>query len=396
MGGGSIKLDGNAQSDDVLNGKTFYNDNPRHKQTGSLVLTGNAASDDVISGKTFYNTNPKSKVSGTLALTGNASAGDVLSGSTFYNTNPKTKVTGTLELSGNATAGDVIAEKTFYNTNAKTKVTGTLELTGTATASNVATGYTFYNTNPKTIVTGTLSLSGNVAPSEVLYGRTFYNDSLTDKRTGTMVNRGTWGSTDLAAGASVTIPQGYHSGSGVVTAAPLPTLSGNATAAQVLSGYTFYNTSYTKVTGTYVPEVNPFPGYTYQTGSLVSVPATGNGTTSKTMAIPAGCIPICIYCAGEWRFNTGKGETSNIGFRIYDNTGTTLLTMNITRSATWMGNRNSSNSIEPFYINPFGAHGNNISSGASITTIYVQTWCNGGIYDSIIGSMEVTAWLRKN
>lgn len=54
------------------------------------------------------------------------------------------------------------------------------------------------------------------AVGNVLSGKTFYSGNKTLK-TGTMVNRGTWNST-VAAGGSVTIPAGYHSGSGKVTA----------------------------------------------------------------------------------------------------------------------------------------------------------------------------------
>ncbi|MBR9942877.1 hypothetical protein KE502_03395 [Clostridiaceae bacterium Marseille-Q3526] len=57
--------------------------------------------------------------------------------------------------------------------------------------------------------------------------------------TGTMPERGSWNSSELAAGASVTIPGGHHSGSGKVTAKSLSAqTSGTATAAQILSGKT--------------------------------------------------------------------------------------------------------------------------------------------------------------
>lgn len=52
--------------------------------------------------------------------------------------------------------------------------------------------------------------------SDVLSGKTFYSGDDTLK-SGTMVNRGAW-SSSVASGASVTIPAGYHNGSGKVTA----------------------------------------------------------------------------------------------------------------------------------------------------------------------------------
>lgn len=50
----------------------------------------------------------------------------------------------------------------------------------------------------------------------VLSGKTFILPT-GELGTGTMTNRGTWNST-VSAGSKVTIPQGYHSGSGAVTA----------------------------------------------------------------------------------------------------------------------------------------------------------------------------------
>ena len=55
--------------------------------------------------------------------------------------------------------------------------------------------------------------------SDVLSGKTFYSGDDTLK-SGTMTNRGTWNST-INPGASVTIPAGYHNGSGVVRANPV-------------------------------------------------------------------------------------------------------------------------------------------------------------------------------
>lgn len=57
--------------------------------------------------------------------------------------------------------------------------------------------------------------SGNAQPSDVLSGKTFTNDS--GEQTGTMANKGAWGTT-INPGGSVTIPSGFHNGSGVVNA----------------------------------------------------------------------------------------------------------------------------------------------------------------------------------
>lgn len=246
-----------AATDDVLKGKRFYSGDKTLK-TGTLELTGNAGTGDVLAGVTFYNTNAKSKQTGTLELTGSAYADDVLMGRTFYNTNAKTKVTGALELTGSATANYVVSGKTFYNTNAKAKITGAIP--------NLATPLT-YGGNAKTYLntehqnvgvsvdpneaywitengdgvrrlcirppwgvfggeSGTLgtdgyvgisaSKLGNATQANVLEGVTFSAkdfDSL--GVTGTMPNRGAW-TTNASPGDTVTIPAGYHNGSGKV------------------------------------------------------------------------------------------------------------------------------------------------------------------------------------
>lgn len=72
--------------------------------------------------------------------------------------------------------------------------------------------------------------------SNVLSGKTFYAGSSNDIRTGTMVNRGNI-SQSLNAGGSYTIPAGYHSGSGKITANSLSSQTqGTATAADIEEG----------------------------------------------------------------------------------------------------------------------------------------------------------------
>ena len=80
---------------EVLAGKKFSNDNDTGL-IGTLALTGNVLSNDVINGKTFYNTDAKTKNTGTLLLTGSAIPGDLLSGKTAYNIDAQNKITGTM------------------------------------------------------------------------------------------------------------------------------------------------------------------------------------------------------------------------------------------------------------------------------------------------------------
>ena len=94
---------------------------------------------------------------------------------------------------------------------------------------------------------GTDTSGATATAARVLSGYTCYvNDS---KITGTMVNQGTKNAS-LNAGGSYTIPAGYHSGSGKVTANALSgQTSGTATAARILSGRTAWVNG-SKLTGT--------------------------------------------------------------------------------------------------------------------------------------------------
>lgn len=72
----------------------------------------------------------------------------------------------------------------------------------------------------------------------------------------TVVNRGAWNGTISASGGNVTVPAGYHNGSGKVTGPTLAALVGTgvnlASAASLLSGVTAYGKNGTKYTGTHV------------------------------------------------------------------------------------------------------------------------------------------------
>ena len=90
--------------------------------------------------------------------------------------------------------------------------------------------------------------------------------------TGTMVDRGNWNSTELAAGASVTIPAGRHGGSGKVTAKSLAAQTGGATATDqyVKSGMTYWKDG-VKRTGTMtVSSVVSFSVAPYSTSQVIA------------------------------------------------------------------------------------------------------------------------------
>lgn len=105
-------------------------------------------------------------------------------------------------------------------------------------------------------LTGILTLTGTAADSQVLSGKTYYNTDAKAKRTGTMVNRGAAAPPGLDAGGSYTIPEGYHNGSGRVTANSLASQTdSNAVAGDILSSKTAWVKG-SKVTGTMASRPN--------------------------------------------------------------------------------------------------------------------------------------------
>ena len=73
-GGGGIQSDEvTALLSDIVKDKTaLTSDSNDEVGTGTLELTGNSDTDDVLNGCTFYKNNPQNKLTGTLSLTGNA------------------------------------------------------------------------------------------------------------------------------------------------------------------------------------------------------------------------------------------------------------------------------------------------------------------------------------
>ena len=67
----------------------------------------------------------------------------------------------------------------------------------------------------RSVLAGAAGTGGDAVAADVLSGKTFTNDNGPD--TGTMPNRGAV-TQALNAGESYTIPEGYHNGSGTVTA----------------------------------------------------------------------------------------------------------------------------------------------------------------------------------
>ena len=156
--------------------------------------------------------------------------------------------------------------------------------------------------NPIETIYACSSGDGDATANQILSGRTAWVKG--QKVTGTMPNRGAVSQT-LNAGGSYTIPEGYHNGSGKVTAASLASQTpGTATASQILSGRTAWVNG-NKITGTMPNRGNlnwkPSNGTTY------TVPAGyySGGTLDSTSAYNNG------YNSG---YDKGKTDGYNQGY----------------------------------------------------------------------------------
>ena len=127
------------------------------------------------------------------------------------------------DLSGiTAAAEDILAGKKSVDATGA-EITGTMTNNGAWTSTKTSNGSVtipegYHNGSGKVTVnvssTTTIPTDGDAATSDVLTGKTFYSGG--SKKTGTMTNQGAWSTTKTSNG-SVTIPAGFHNGSGKVT-----------------------------------------------------------------------------------------------------------------------------------------------------------------------------------
>ena len=144
-------------------------------------------------------------------LSGNASNENVLENKTFYS-NSYTKQTGTMkDRSGTTTmeSTEVSLAPGFYDSTSKVTIDPNSKLN--LTSDNIRNGVTILG------YTGTLepkpTLEGNATAAQVLSGKTFYSSDY-DIQTGTMTNRGAMTRTIEPTTHTISIPKGYHNGSG--------------------------------------------------------------------------------------------------------------------------------------------------------------------------------------
>lgn len=175
--------------------------------------------------------------------------------------------------------------------------------------------------------------------SNVLSGKAFYNNN--GKREGTMPNRGGM-SAELPAGGSVSIPEGYHNGEGVVRAQDLASqTAGTAAAANIEAGYTAWVNG-EMVEGKLVPGVDSWEIVNLNTNA--NTPTTFNFSNGKKpkliiyqqLGATTGPIwQIFIFPDGSKQLvheaNSGNAPMSKVTVTISD-TALTLTTTQQTRA----------------------------------------------------------------
>jgi len=148
--------------------------------------------------------------------------------------------------------GDILQGQTAYNGDG-TKLTGTMPNHSDSGTIVVPYGQItplpggFYP-NSTSIQAQRFNFSGDATPAEVLAGKTFYSDS-DSKGTGSMTNNGAYTAT-TPYGGPITIPQGYHNGSGSIMGGLFDFSAATATASEIVSGYKAYGSDGSLITGT--------------------------------------------------------------------------------------------------------------------------------------------------
>ena len=139
-------------------------------------------------------------------------------------------------------------------------------------------------------VEGTLDTETTLADSQALSGQTFLKfnpvTKLFERRVGGMTNRGAV-IQELGAGGSYTIPEGFHNGSGKVTAKSLASQTpGDSAAGHILAGRTAWVNG-SKITGTIPSQAG---GTLTPSTSTVTANCSGKYMTSN-YTIPAFALP---------------------------------------------------------------------------------------------------------
>ena len=187
--------------------------------------------------------------------------------------------------------------------------------------------------------------------SNVLSGKSYYNNN--GKRKGSMPNRGGM-SAELAAGGSVSIPEGYHNGEGVVRAQDLASqTAGTAAAANIEAGYTAWVNGEMVEGGASVSKVEKGT-VPYSSQASLSVPVSGKpkcvvlydaGYLGTTTAF-SGSFEMAVFdvesnfCFGtaRWNVSVSAAYASNTMTAEYSG-GSVIFTSNRTDNVQFVSGR---------------------------------------------------------
>lgn len=123
----------------------------------------------------------------------------------------------------------------------------------------------------------------NAAESDVLSGKRFYAGDKIIKE-GRMPNRGSWG-TSLSPGGVVTIPSGFHDGSGQVTAVSLKTVTITMVTGGSPWSYTFTGGTLVGIRDITRSGESPEIGLLRISGNTITMEWSGNGIVNRQITL---------------------------------------------------------------------------------------------------------------
>lgn len=185
--------------------------------------------------------------------------------------------------------------------NGCSTIANAITANGVSTATNASPNT--MATNISTVATNkynagvTATKVGTATASNVLAGKTFTNSSSVGL-SGSMVDRGAWTNTPTSSG-NVTIPAGYHNGSGYVNTSTVYNNGYNAGAATGKKYVKVVDAPYTPITGDY------WYSYTTGSGSYGAASVSGLINLFSWSNITGGWVPSHIKITATLK-STGK------------------------------------------------------------------------------------------
>ena len=186
-------------------------------------------------------------------------------------------------------------------------------------------------------VEGTLDTETTLADSQALSGQTFLKfnpvTKLFERRVGGMTNRGAV-IQELGAGGSYTIPEGFHNGSGKVTAKSLASQTpGDSAAGHILAGRTAWVNG-SKITGTIPTQgaATITPGTSAKTAIAAGRYASGDITVAGSSTLVASNIKKGVTIFGVT--GTFEGYVSDTLYFYNSGTWSNLSSTGVTKTTS--------------------------------------------------------------